>query len=596
MTDRRTLLKAIASCLTLPLLGACREAQTRPETVGGSDSPAMADYLRKLAHHEMDKAGVVGLSIAVLDERDRCWADGFGYADLAARMPATADTRYRAGSISKLFTSVAAMQLAATGRLDIDAPLQRALPDFSIKTRTPHAGPVTPRTLMTHHSGLPEDRIDGMWCAAPRRFTSLVAEMRDEYLAAPPGLIHAYSNLGFSLLGAAVEQVARVPFEQYMHDHLLLPLGMKSAQFDILPSSETCAYDDRGRLGQEPALRDVPAGGLNTSVRELIQFARMVFAGGKLDGRRVLDPASLAEMMRPQNGECALDFDLQVGLGWHFDPDAVQGGGPVLYHNGGTIHHRSLLMLLPEHRLAVAVQSNSANAMPVVEKLAQEALGLLLATKTGVHQPAPVATKPADPRHPVAPIKDFPGYYDTLLGFATITGQEQLRIGVGGERLSVNLHGNGYLGLEYRLLGLIPWNIGPLGDYEFTLSDTSQRRLLIARKGIGFHLAGERLQPVPIPAVWHARLGSYRYVGDDEFVAKQLGITTLKIEQGFLLAESQVPGGISRIALQPAGDDQAIVRGLGRGRGGTLQVLHTDGRERLQYAGLPLERVAEERT
>jgi CubicO group peptidase (beta-lactamase class C family) len=591
MTDRRSALRALAATTIAPLLPACGTAPPRPDTFGRGGHDAAIKWLGALIRRKMDDAGIAGLSIALLDGQRLIHAEGFGVADKAAGRPATAHTRYRAGSISKVFTVAAAMQMVEAGTLDLDAPLTDVLPDFSIRTRGPAVAAITPRMLMTHHSGLPSDRIEGMWRDNPLHFTSLVTAMHDEYRAFPPDLIHAYSNLGFSLLGAAIERIAGMPFERHMRERLLLPLGMENSVFDTRPPGDTQAYDAQGHAGNEPALRDSPAGGLNTSAPELLQLARMIFAQGDMAGGRVLGPASLAEMARPQNAGCALDADLRVGLGWHFAPDAVRGGGPVLSHDGGTLHHHSALMLLPEHRLAVAVLSNSANAARLVNRLAGTALGLLLEVKTGIRQPTGPIPAQADPRFPPARPEAIAGFYDTPTGFAEIRRDgDRLQLRIGDRQLDVRPRPDGYLGLEYRILGLFPVSIGPLGELAFTLASISGREVLLARQSGGFFVAGERMAAVPVPEAWRARLGTYRYVGGDAFLAGRIGVTELALEDGFLVAVSTAAEGIQKLALAPVGDDEAVIRGLGRGRGDTVHVRAGHDGERLHYAGMVFQR------
>ena len=104
---------------------------------------------------------IIGLSIALVDDQSVVWEQGFGFADKEKKLPATPETIYRLGSISKLFTATAAMQLADQGKLDIDKPVEVYLPEFSIKSRFTDAHAITPRNIMTHHSGLPRDYLKG---------------------------------------------------------------------------------------------------------------------------------------------------------------------------------------------------------------------------------------------------------------------------------------------------------------------------------------------------------------------------------------------------------------------------------------------------
>ena len=116
------------------------------------------------------KNNVTGLSIALVDDKGLIWAQGFGYADKENKIPATPQTVYRVASISKLFTATAIMQLAEQGKINIDEPLTTYLPEFSIKTRFPGEGKITPRNLMTHHSGLPANFYKGIFSSNPATF------------------------------------------------------------------------------------------------------------------------------------------------------------------------------------------------------------------------------------------------------------------------------------------------------------------------------------------------------------------------------------------------------------------------------------------
>jgi CubicO group peptidase (beta-lactamase class C family) len=98
---------------------------------------------------EMKKSAINGLSIALVDDQNFLWSQGFGYANAERRIPATDQTIYGIGSITKLFTAIAVMQLAEQGRIEIDAPLRHYMPDFSIRSRFAVAPPITVRNLLT---------------------------------------------------------------------------------------------------------------------------------------------------------------------------------------------------------------------------------------------------------------------------------------------------------------------------------------------------------------------------------------------------------------------------------------------------------------
>lgn len=121
------------------------------------DYSSITGELSRLIQSVVEESGITGLSVALVDDQEMVWAEGFGHADKENGVKATPQTIYGVASISKLFTATAIMQLAESGEIDIDQPLQTYLPEFSINSRFTGPGPITLRNVMTHHSGLPSD-------------------------------------------------------------------------------------------------------------------------------------------------------------------------------------------------------------------------------------------------------------------------------------------------------------------------------------------------------------------------------------------------------------------------------------------------------
>lgn len=308
----------VLSGFLLLLLAACSSSPPpKPDNIQRGDYTYLKAYLAWLIAGEMSSQGVEGLSIAVVDDQQIVWSQGFGYADTANHIPATPETVYRVGSISKLFTDTVVMQLADQGKLDIDKPLQTYVPEFSIHTRFPDAEPITPRNIMTHHSGLPGDINNGMWTQKPKPFNQLVGQLKDEYVAYPPNTIWSYSNLGLTLLGVVVERVSGKDFNVYAEEQLFKPLRMADSKFSqVLDGKKASkAYKNHEEKAEVP-IRDTPAGGLNANVLDMSRFITMVFANGTSNGHQILKPDTLKEMWRPQNSNVVLDVDFRIGLGW----------------------------------------------------------------------------------------------------------------------------------------------------------------------------------------------------------------------------------------------------------------------------------------
>ncbi len=551
---------------------------------------------------EMKKRKVIGLSIALVDDQHVVWAQGFGYADEENSVPATSETIYRVGSISKLFTTAAVMQLVEQGRIEIDKPIQAYLPEFSIRTRFPNSDPITLRSLMTHHSGLPANFYEGMWSKTPGPFTGVLSRIRDEYAAYPPNFVFSYSNVGATLLGHVIEKTAGRDFSSCMDDSLLRPMGMAHSSFssrlNMKPLSAR-GYRD-GKKADEPALRDIPAGGLNSTVLDLSRFMQMVFARGGSGGRQILKPETLTEMLRPQNSGVPLDLNFRVGLGWMLSslgPMNIQNAGPVAHHGGTTLYYHSQLVILPEHKLGVVVLANSSTARSVVDKAAAETLALALEAKTGIRQPDRTKPVTADDALPEAELQAYEGWYATMVGAVNLTrGSSYLRTEVMNRTVRLVPRVDGLLGVKYKLFGLIPIRLGELDYIGLSRSTVTGREILKACSGSQELLVGEKINTVPIPEKWLGRMGEYQIAnrGDDAVIIDKV---RLRYDDGLILVEYSAPvffGSTMSFALAPVSDTEAVIRGLGSGMGETIRAVSVDGREMLYYSGYLLKKKGEE--
>jgi len=238
MNFKRLQRKVLINILMILTLTACATTPPKaPEIQKKGDYTYVKDYMTWFIQKEMKDKGIVGLSVALVDDQRIVWQKGFGYADRENKIAATPQTVYRAGSISKLFNAMAVMKLVEAGKMDIDQPLSTYLPEFSINSRFGSIDGVTPRTIITHHSGLPSDWIDGMWGENPMPFTRLVQVIKDEYVAYPPNTVMSYSNLAVTLLGHGVQRVSGQPYDQFIDQSLLEPMGMNDSRFEILTFS-----------------------------------------------------------------------------------------------------------------------------------------------------------------------------------------------------------------------------------------------------------------------------------------------------------------------------------------------------------------------
>lgn len=581
-----------AAILGLVLAG-CGTKAPRQEAIASGAYPATRSQIARLIREEMEKNGVVGLSIALVDDQTVAWAEGFGYADETRHIPASPQTVYRAGSIAKLFTTLGILRLEEQGKVDIDQPLAAALPQFSVKSRFSATDPITPRNIMTHHSGLPCDLSKGMW--SKMELTEVTQRLKEEYLAYPPDYVFAYSNLGYTLLGHMVQEVSGQDFVTHMDESVLRPMGMYHSSFALKPHMAPYLAKGyyNGREGRLLPMRDLPAAALYSNVLDLGRFMKTVFAGGRTGRRHVLGAASLEEMWTPQNTDVSLDFDFRIGLGWFLEGRDEGAVGPVALHGGTTLLFNSQLIILPRHKLGVAVLSNTSQTRYPVAKIAETTLKLALQEKTGITPPALSST--TEPIPPGTGTTGAPagGQYATDLGLIEITPKVgQLCACNIGTNLDVAPLPNGWFQTKKPLLTSLPPGYEALDGMEFTQQDVDGQQVLVIRGKEKELLLGARVPQRPIPRVWKRRIGSYQVINEDpRFPVDDMRLET---RDGLLYLRYRMPllsHRVIAVPLAPISDTEAITVGLGRTRGETIRIIQSAGDERLVYSGYQARRI-----
>lgn len=587
----RPFLRHLALSACVLVLGACATAPQRPPDLQRGDFRYAIERARWLIEQEMANNRVTGLSVALVDDQRVVWSEGFGYEDAEREIAATPDTPYRLGSIAKVLTATAAMQLAEEGRIDIDRPLQDALPAFSVRSRFDNAAPITPRNIMHHHSGLPANHLSGMLTtSAPAPFTSLVDAVRNEYVAYPPEFIFGYSNLAVSLLGAAIEHTAGIPFGEHLQQRLLNPLGMVNTRFESKPALKV--YNRHEEI-DALALRDLPSGGLVSNVDDMSRFMRWVFADGRAGGQQLLGADSLAEMLRPQNAHVQLDMGFRVGLGWLLSGIEIRNAGTVASHGGTLLDSHSMMVVLPEHKLGIIVASNSATSQGAVKTVATEALKLALEAKAGIVQPEPVPASSADVALPPEQLARYSAWYDSMVGLVRVRpGDDALDASVMGHTLQLKPRPAGQFGLRYKLFGMIPVQVSAFDGIRVSMKKVADHDVLVGHFGDDTMLVGQRLKPAPVPQRLLDYVGEYRIVG------QKLGIMpdrlALRLEDGLLVGEcsfSELPGFVLRIGLNPISDTELLVSGLGTGKGETILATSAGKEKVLLFSGLELHKI-----
>jgi serine beta-lactamase-like protein LACTB len=308
------------------------------------------------------------VSVAVA-YRDRIvFARGFGFADLDNLVPATSTTVYNIGSVSKLITAVAVLQLVEAGRVGLDDPIQRYVPAFPEK-----AAPITIRHLLTHTSGIRHYR-DAEFAGGPgdenvRPFASFdeaIGLFKDDTLLFRPGTFYHYSSYGVNLLQGMVEKASGLPFETYLIQHVWGPAGMLRTAFDvpgrIVPGRARGYALVEGRAVNSPygdLTYKFASGGMLSTVEDLVRF------GAALNHGRLLSAELTAQMLTPHR-EPVLRFQaggpptretFEQALMWRVRSDDT--GRTFAYHCGTVKGYNACLVDYVSDDLVIAMADNA---------------------------------------------------------------------------------------------------------------------------------------------------------------------------------------------------------------------------------------------
>jgi CubicO group peptidase (beta-lactamase class C family) len=379
------ILLTLAICLTGTPAGARVPvmALESPQSVPDADlvgTQALAAFLDDLLVRQLAENHIPGASVAVVKDGKLLFANGYGYANIEKYTRVAADRAlFRVGSVAKLFTWTAVMQLVEQGKLDLDADVNSYLSAFQIPATYPQ--PITPAHLMTHTAGF-EDRQLGITVASADALLPLGSYLAGAMPARiyPPGTVTAYSNYGTALAGYIVEIVSGEPFAQYVERHILAPLGMRRSTFaQPLPSelAEELAvsyrYDDTYHAVPFEYFQIAPAVSLSATATDMAQFMLAHLQDGRLGEARVLEAETAQDMHRRH-----FTNDPHVnGMTYGF-AEMTLNGQRLLIHSGTTNDElfRSLLMLVPEQNLGLFVSYSGAGGGEAKWALAQAVLDL----------------------------------------------------------------------------------------------------------------------------------------------------------------------------------------------------------------------------
>lgn len=316
-------------------------------------------FLDGLLPLQLKSADIAGATVAVVKDGRLLFAKGYGYADVEKKKPVSAqDTLFRPGSVSKLFTWTAVMQLFEQGKLDLDRDINEYL-DYKIPDA--FGKPITLKNILTHTPGF-EEQIKDLFSTDTSTKPNLGQYLKAHIPARiyPPGTVPAYSNYATAVAGYIVERVSGRPFEDYVNENIFKPLKMERSTFaQPLPQGLTELMSKGYRLGSGTAesfemINPYPAGSLSSSATDIAQFMMAHLQHGKLGDAQILKPET-ARLMHSRL--FALD-DATNAMCYGFYEES-RNGHRIIGHGGDTVYFHSDLHLVLDQNVGFFVSYNS---------------------------------------------------------------------------------------------------------------------------------------------------------------------------------------------------------------------------------------------
>ena len=373
ITRREILRTTLAASLgtILPSLLSAYEVKASETT--HDFQPVRERILQAIAHGE-----ATGVAVAVAYQGRITWEEGFGWANRETGLKVTPHTPFSLASITKPFTTTTLMTLVGEGRISLDEPANKYLPNSKIVGPNGNPDGATLRRLGAHAGGLPS-MFERYFQDEPTRPPSAEELLRDySRLAYPPGSCYEYSNIGYVALGAVASNVSGMDFGALMTKRVLEPLGLEDSFYgtdSVRLKTSAVRYDDSGNPIPYYTTSTPPSGELYASAHDLAQFA-MFNMNNRVDRHRrdrVLDTHWIQELHRPVFEGAS---GTATAFGWF--TGRTRSGLPVVFKSGGQPGVATMLYMVPSENLACLVLTNRSNGRGLAFDLCDEILVTIL--------------------------------------------------------------------------------------------------------------------------------------------------------------------------------------------------------------------------
>ena len=392
----------LASVIALAI-GVTVSAQDAPDPY-----PKSVEEFRNAVQQVLSDTGVPGAGIALVRTSGIEWAGGIGMADRDRNIPVTADTHFRAGSISKTFIASALVQAYLDDIIDLDAPVAQYAPEVEIDNAWDITTPVRVINLLQHTAGFDDMHFNEIYKSGISEMPLadvLKMNPASRVVRWEPGTRMSYSNPGYTVAALVLENVSGEKYEDWIAERIFKPVGMETSSFHLTKEDETVlAKGYGGRTGPPVPYSQIylrPSGNLHTSALELGRFVHVLLNWGETENDLVIDPEYLSNMEHPRT-TLASAAGLRNGYGSGIASMNIEGF-PMLGHGGGIDGFTSVYAYSTSRDVGFVVLLNSTHSPDAMRRIQRLAVRYL---KADVEPPAKPNADVAE-----ATLRKYEGYY-----------------------------------------------------------------------------------------------------------------------------------------------------------------------------------------
>ena len=515
-----------------------------------------------------------------------------GLINKEKKLPPKDDSLFMIGSNTKVLTSLGLFRLIEDGKLSLDDPITKFIPEFSVQSRMGDY-PVTVENLLMHRGGIQCDLYPFI-IGTNHTYTDIIPALKETYRTSVPGTMFSYSNLGYTLLGIVLERCGGKPYVQFLHDELFTPLDMEVyfCVEDDLPADVADrvahSFDKKGKRTKDPLGTLLPAGSNTyTKITDLVKIGQLLMNDGRVGDVHLYKPETIQLMKTLKIGD-ELDKDLVCG-GYgllHHALSLDYETGRILGHGGNTMNHHSVFNFLPDEKIGFIAFANFENAPMLERKLETEMFNEFLKEEGFKKKEKKEVLVKFD-------AKDYVRRYDTAAGQLDFKANDkgELTAKISKLPITLQLDSEGWLVAKPGAVWTkLPPIAKQLDGMKFREAEYFGKKVLLMQQRGVTSAIGEIYYEPQVNHAWLKALGTYK---PEEKQYKDLfQKAVLAVKDGDLILTLYVEGEKMDLALSVINDNEAVIKGFGRNMKETVFLSEKAGKFTLTAVGVDISRVS----